>query len=396
MTRKGRLGINDRSGTFTIDRDIEPVNEQQQETVEKEDCYCPECKYKQDRMAIDIEPDCAVCGTEMVYRSDAEDFPVDSINDEYTIGKSNQPTEHHYCMHCGNTVKGYGPHESAECDDCGNTDSVPYASKVAWGRSSIRRKVAANRRMSDTAEADTTETSSNLPATESSAVDRQLWRISERTRMDGSTEVPVVEWMPDDYSDHRPHIRYEHPIQEGKTITESFDMPKNESSHHRFVRFLEQYGLSIRTASEIAEFEVEVEYDEGAEEWNLVVPPYSEPIPTKKERAKQAPSIAKDTWGSFYDGVLKSDTVVSGAKVFGIAALVISAPITALPFFVWAAKDEDVPEAIMSTGILVLASIIFWLFFSLLDGSTTQILFEATTNAAGETVVSWNPMEFSL
>lgn len=250
------------------------------------------------------------------------------------------------------------------------------------------------------------ETTNNLPEaydSEREWMDDRLWRIGERTKLDGTTETEVVEWMPDDYGGDKPRIRFEHPLKPSKTITHTFGMPTAETDENEFVRFLGQYGLSLKTANEIKEFSIDVEYNEnGKNDWTPIIPEYEEPAPTMKERVKGISSTVEEFIGGAYDMLFESTVVVSSAIVFTFLLIVAFSPITALPVGYTVKKGVSDRrsngnfEAFCATLLLLVGCLVFWTIFGTVDGATTNILFDNYANAQGETVLNWDPMEFDL
>lgn len=224
-----------------------------------------------------------------------------------------------------------------------------------------------------------TNEDNNPSVTPKEDMNQRLWNVAERTKLNGNTETGVVEWMPEDYSGTKPRIRYENPVKEGNTETYSFVFPQSaDDTDYDFVRFLNKYGLSVRSAEKITDYEIEVEHSGDEDDrWTPVIP--DKPEPPKKERGKEF-------IGGSVDNLLNSKvTRYTGYATLACTILAFY-PVTMWGLGYWVYKEEgEIAPTVCVMVMGVLFSLLFWTLFMVIDGHTFQFLFETYMNGAGET-----------
>lgn len=236
---------------------------------------------------------------------------------------------------------------------------------------------------SDDAESDSGDNLPDTPNPGRNRMNDRLWRLSELSRMDGSTEVPVVEWMPEDYRSDVPVIRYENPLRDDKTCAYQFDMPKGDTMDHELVRFLDEYGLSLSSVDNdegdvsIEDFDIKVEHvgEDATPEWEPVIPDY-EPPKHKQHWATLKQDLTTAT-GSMFREVRESPVLRGGAKGIGAYLIVLSWPITGWLIAHWAAKEADSPGTVALSTVVFGGVLCFfvWMLTGMFDSVTFELLF---------------------
>lgn len=227
----------------------------------------------------------------------------------------------------------------------------------------------------------------NLPANVDDNADwmeKRLWRVAERTQLDGTTETDVVEWMPEDYGGEKPRIRFEHPLKPNETITTAFDTPKGDTEEEEFVRFLDQYELSLRSVGEIENYSIRVKHNDGSgNDWEPIIPNYEEPTPVRRKQFA-------DKMNGGANWVLNSPIVQFLGGTAAFLSIIAFWPLTfyhttkCIYKYEQGGSFNEAPEkAFFGLLLGTFLFIIFWVLFGLIDASTIELLFESVQGPDG-------------